>query len=280
MVDPANFDMHLSIVTKLFTIEDTKGIADILNNNAKISEPKCIITFDDGWSDNYEYAFPLLQKYHCPALIFVPVNYISSTSTFWQERLGFLIWKSTEINTVDSRITLKKYGMDKLDEKNKQSSIMNYVRSLKSLSYREIDTIMSDFSQMISLDEVSSVDKHMSWEELVELNSNNIQIGSHACSHKILTQLDSKEIYEELKQSKTIIEDKLRIKVKDIAYPNGNYNKEIGEIAKKTGYELGFGTTFGHVDSSVDKYNLKRININDDIADSKPMFLATILGIF
>ncbi|MET0061928.1 MAG: polysaccharide deacetylase family protein [Candidatus Thiodiazotropha endolucinida] len=279
MVDPANFDMHLSVICEYFKVIDTR----VLLNGNKECKPRCLITFDDGWRDNYEYAYPILMKYNCPAIVFVPLDYISTKKTFWQEKLGYLMWHASKLDSNKSRALLNKYGIDEIcksEGSKKQSAIINYVRSLKARTYKQLEEIKQELLEIVDYGDGSYVDKHMTWDQIRELDKNGIEIGSHACSHKILTELAREEVIAELEKSKTSIENNLQAVVKSIAYPNGDYNDVIGDVARSEGYMYGFGTEFGHVDESSNRYNLKRININDTVADSKPIFLATLIGIF
>jgi peptidoglycan/xylan/chitin deacetylase (PgdA/CDA1 family) len=283
MVDPTNFDMQLEVINKYFSVIDLNTLIHGDKEKKAESAPRCLITFDDGWYDNYDYAYPILKKHDCKAVIFVPLDFVSSENTFWQEKLGYLIWKTAETNTKQSNELLQKLDVFEFNLKNnndKQLGIMNYVRSLKSMTYDEIEQIMTEFSCYKDSDAGSPIDKHMTWDHLLELHNNGIEIGSHACSHKILTKLTSEEVNEELNRSKSILEEKLQSKVNSIAYPNGDYNIEIGGFAEGAGYKCGFGTTYGYVDKESNIYNLERVNINDTVADSKPLFLATLLGIF
>ncbi|MCG8121367.1 MAG: polysaccharide deacetylase family protein [Candidatus Thiodiazotropha endolucinida] len=279
LVDPANFDMHLSVICEYFKVIDTR----VLFNGNKECEPRCLITFDDGWCDNYEYAYPILMKYNCPAIVFVPLDYISTNKTFWQEKLGYLMWHASKLDSDKTRALLNKYGIDEIcksEGSKKQSAIINYVRSLKARTYKQLEEIKQEFLEIVDYGDGSYVDKHMTWDQIRELDKNGIEIGSHACSHKILTELAREEVIAELEKSKTSIENNLQAVVKSIAYPNGDYNDVIGDVARSEGYMYGFGTEFGNVDENSNRYNLKRININDTVADSKPIFLATLIGIF
>lgn len=283
MVDPANFDMHLHTIKEYFELTDTSALAYGVDKRKHGSDPQCLITFDDGWRDNYDYAYPILKKHDCSAIIFVPLNYVSTEQTFWQERMGYLIWNICEKNTKESIEIIQKYGIEDIVLKNKDTKhaeIMNYVRSLKTKSYKEIEGMINELLAILSHSDGSAVDMHMTWDQLKELSDNGIEIGSHACSHKILTKLTDDEVVEELNRSKRNIEDNLETEVISIAYPNGDYNGEIGEMANKVGYKCGFGTEYGYIDKDTDIYNLKRININDVVADSKATFLATLIGIF
>ncbi|MES9969201.1 MAG: polysaccharide deacetylase family protein [Candidatus Thiodiazotropha sp.] len=282
MVTPENFAMQLSLLKECFEILDVHALADSINELKNETDPKCIITFDDAWFDNYDYAYSILEEHSCPAIIFAPTDYVASDKTFWQEELGRLIWSAKQTGSQQSLKLLARYQIesDESDLDSQKNKIMNYVRSLKVKPYEEIDAIISDFTNLNPQDAYPIVDRHMTWEQLNKLSDNGIAIGSHACSHRILTKIDKYETKIELSKSKDIIEKKLNKPVKWIAYPNGDYHKEIGRLANEIGYEYGFGTIYGHLDENTDLYNINRLNVNDAVASNRPMFMATLLGIF
>jgi peptidoglycan/xylan/chitin deacetylase (PgdA/CDA1 family) len=284
MTEPANFDMHLSVVNKYFKVVDIDELSIAQVNHTKLfSMPQCLITFDDGWNDNFEYAYPILKKRGCGAAIFVPIDHISTDDTLWQEKLGHIIFKTTELRTQQSKKILLKYCNNEFFNKDKNEiklEIINYVRTLKSMPYDKINSIVNDFTMILGGIEGSPVDRHMTWDQLLELVENGINIESHACSHKILTRLEMDDVIDEIKRSKKVLEEKLKTRITSIAYPNGDYNPQIGDITKDAGYSYGFGTRYGYVSENSNYYDLERVNIYDGVADSKPMFLATIAGIF
>ncbi|MCU7801811.1 MAG: polysaccharide deacetylase family protein [Candidatus Thiodiazotropha sp. (ex Lucinoma borealis)] len=282
MVDPFHFDMQLKALKECFRIVDIIEFNDLVRSGIPDGPPVCLITFDDGWVDNYNYALPILKRHQCPAIIFVPTYYISSALTFWQETLGYQIAKICEIGTSDAKKLMAKHGLPDIEsgsDINRNIMIKDYVRSLKSLSYNKIDKIMTELTKFHGMIGVSKVDRHLSWDELRELYKSGVAIGSHACTHRILTRLTQDVVESELVESKNTLEDNLGKGIDTIAYPNGDYNNQLGELTKKAGYSLGFGTNYGYVSGTDDLFDIKRINMNDTTASSKPVLLATILGI-
>ena len=108
----------------------------------------------------------------------------------------------------------------------------------------------------------------MSWKQLLELQSHNIQVESHTHTHTPLESLSSSEIQWELTHSKNLIEEHLGKQVRFISFPHGSYNKFVLQAAKNTGYS-GCGTSnFGYATLSSKIYELPRMLIrkNHDIS--------------
>jgi peptidoglycan/xylan/chitin deacetylase (PgdA/CDA1 family) len=82
--------------------------------------------------------------------------------------------------------------------------------------------------------------KHLSWEQIKELDKYGFSFGSHTVSHPDLTKLDSKSLEYELFYSQKILEDKIGKGVVFLSYPFGKYNTKVQEMAKKAGYQRAF----------------------------------------
>lgn len=83
-------------------------------------------------------------------------------------------------------------------------------------------------------------------EQIIEMTSYGIEIGSHLCHHVHLPQLSINQIKKELFDSKIILEKELGKKIYSVAYPFGSYNNDVLEIASEAGYLFGVTTKSGN----------------------------------
>ncbi len=114
-------------------------------------------------------------------------------------------------------------------------------------------------------------------EDLKELSSfPDVSIGSHAKSHTDLTQLNKKEIENELKDSKSIIEDIIGKEVKMFSYPHGGVNKEIRDLVENSGYKIAANSRFDTNKQIKDLHMLNRIEIWN--SDSIKIFKQKLTG--
>jgi peptidoglycan/xylan/chitin deacetylase (PgdA/CDA1 family) len=80
----------------------------------------------------------------------------------------------------------------------------------------------------------------MSTEELQSVNSDLVKIGSHCVSHRFLSGLNENEVWNEISESKEKLENIIGKKVKLLAFPFGDYDNRILELAKEAKYERVF----------------------------------------
>jgi peptidoglycan/xylan/chitin deacetylase (PgdA/CDA1 family) len=162
-------------------------LADYFEKGKELPTLPVIISFDDGWENQFEYALPSLQKYHYPATFFVVTDYIG--------RPGFI-----------------------------------------------------------------------SWPQLQTLLTEGMTIGSHSRSHPRLTKIkDSTKLWDQIFNSKTILETQLEASVEEFAYPYGLYNAKAAAAVKQAGYRAGRGCCSGIAHTSGDVFSLKAVMVPNDM---------------
>jgi peptidoglycan/xylan/chitin deacetylase (PgdA/CDA1 family) len=105
----------------------------------------------------------------------------------------------------------------------------------------------------------------LDWDELRALSS-TFDVGSHGCSHRVMTSLSTWEAKRELTESKRIIEERLGQPVQAFSYPKGSvgdFNRGVERLARSAGYQLIFTTLPGLNREPLNPYRLKRHNVED-----------------
>jgi peptidoglycan/xylan/chitin deacetylase (PgdA/CDA1 family) len=101
----------------------------------------------------------------------------------------------------------------------------------------------------------------MDWEQLREIDRNGVEIGSHTKMHPELTRIAPDEQNEEIAGSKKDLEERLNRPINTFCYPGGDYNQQVKELVKKSGYCCAVTTQRGHVEKGNDPLALRRIPI-------------------
>ena len=106
----------------------------------------------------------------------------------------------------------------------------------------------------------------ISKEDIIRLKDNGMVIGSHGMKHRFLHGLSDRELFYELGESKKLLEDIVRDKIRYFSVPRGMHNRRILKIAKDLGYERIFTSEIGINDNSV--FSLKRISVKRNTGPS------------
>jgi peptidoglycan/xylan/chitin deacetylase (PgdA/CDA1 family) len=277
------FEMHVRILKKHFQILTLQELIELWkSNNCNKEKRYCVITFDDGWVDNYRNAFPLLRKYDVPATIFLPSQLIGSDTLPWPDKLVSLLWRYYRTDSgLDQHVSaLKKYQWLLSGQGTSiEEMIERLIEKVKQMPYSEIDTIINDLQGELGIP-AHEERALLNWEEIEEMSRYGISFGSHSCTHKVLTMLSSEEVKREITESHSMLGSKRINYVPIFCYPNGNYNRHIAEQLKVTGYQAAVSTDFGLESSVPDNlFALRRIGIHNDICRTLPLFAYRLSGI-
>jgi peptidoglycan/xylan/chitin deacetylase (PgdA/CDA1 family) len=100
--------------------------------------------------------------------------------------------------------------------------------------------------------------RHLDWDELQHMVHAGWEIGSHGVSHRALTDMRPSEARRELEASRDVLEQKLDVCVRSIAYPFGAVNTRVARMARDAGYEFGITMHPGKADERADALRLPR----------------------
>ena len=82
-VTPSRFEQFIKERADKFDFISVDELYSVMKNKQKRSKPFAVVTFDDGYSDNYELAYPILKKYDVPFCIYLSVNLVNNGEKVW-----------------------------------------------------------------------------------------------------------------------------------------------------------------------------------------------------
>lgn len=213
----------------------------------KFTNREAVLTFDDGYLNNLNVVYPILNELNLPFTVFVSTEHIE-TGELFPTSIARLIVYGADLKKINVPF-LKIDNEDILDIENRNIIYSKVINALKSKPLEEVRRIVSELKTNLSdQDYITLVEKFksvkpMNWEEVKKLHSLGVTIGSH-CKYHICchSNQDEQEVKAQIIDSKNIIEQKLQTECKYFAYPNGDYTEVSNDFVKTAGYKMGFST--------------------------------------
>lgn len=260
-VSPEFFKQFLMSKQDKIQFVSLDDAVDIIKGNKKTTNPFGVITFDDGYEDNYIYAYPILKELGIPFVIYVSVDLINDHQPIWNYPL--IIERIVRSNDELKLGNGMQLVCRTIKEKNR--AFVELKSWLFSLRY---ETLHDEFTRVLNdylIDDVFP-NNTLTWEQLKEMANDPLcTIGSHTMSHCRLVMKDNDSLMHELHDSKRILSEKLGVEIEHLSYPYGwitDVSEEAIEIAKRAGYKTGLRSFGGPVRrKDKDLFNVKRINV-------------------
>jgi peptidoglycan/xylan/chitin deacetylase (PgdA/CDA1 family) len=284
IVTPQTFDMQMRIVSRFFRPLTMQQLLDVVEGRIECPPRACVITFDDGWFDNCEYAAPILQKYEVPAVVFVATGFVGSNRTFWQEHMTTLLfsaWKAGD----RARPILDKWSIASVlaaPERHARQQIRDFVTDCKRKPQGELRAMISELTDTLRSIDVQTAlpgdDRFMSWGQVAQTTADGlVAIGSHAHSHLPLDSLSDADLLADLQQANVTMNRELGSRSQWFAYPNGNYDQRVMEAVRREGHTMAFTTDSGWVFPGDSPLALKRLNVGERRTNSVAGFVCRLL---
>jgi len=273
----SDFKWQMKHVKKYYSPISFKHLVEHYESKTTLPKNPIIITFDDGYSDNYYNAYPILKELSIPATIFISTDYIGGDNTFWFDWVSFLVNKypghEIKIHSLNENIKLD-------DNLNKRRHIgAKLINELKKVNNDIRLEVLSELHEKYDYllaneeDRIRKLSYPLSWEQIIEMSRNGIDFGSHTTSHPILSKLNNNELKNELMDSKEILEEKLGKDISIFAYPNGlsnDYNENVIKNIKLAGYKFALTYIAGANNiKELKRYEIKRIPIEQETSRNR-----------
>ncbi len=255
-VDPGLFRKHMGIL-KDFDVLSMDRFLLHLKAEKPFPPRSVLVTFDDGYLDLKENAYPVMKELGIPGTVFIVPRFADSPDAMpWWDILHYALKKHRSIKTSKGTLSFNR--------------IAEARRILKKLRRSEIDSILSFFSRETPRSKV-----FMDWKDL-KACQDVFSYGSHTMTHVILPNEEADVASEELVLSRKTIARRLS-SCRSLAYPDGGFVRETAVSAKKAGYEAAFTTRIGFVTTECDRMMIPRVYVaGDESPQDMPAKLAGI----
>lgn len=236
----SQFEDHILLLKKKkFRFLNATELAYFIDYPKEIKLQKMVcITFDDGYQNNLK-AIEILEKHNVSGTFFITSSAINSQTSIWTVNLSLLVLEGSPNKIVFNN---QEYQISTYEER---LHVFNVIRNqLKKVDSKSRNSLFDEILKQFPENELKQlVDKHnyfkmLTWNEIKEVQNENIQFHSHGHFHEIHHEnQDVTTLKSEIVISKKIIEDNLKADVFLFAYPNGNSNSNSAIFLNELGYK-------------------------------------------
>jgi len=279
IVEPDKFEKQIIYLRNKYNVISLNKLLESHSEGAFFPANSAIVTFDDGYEDNYRYAFPILRKHDIPATIFVSTAFVNGAYNSWWEKL-----RNITINTRKNSLLFKykTHIFDfRLDRKSGKEGFFEAMSALfKEANEIEEEKLLNLLSDLLEVNDECVYPRALSWNQMKEMLRSGVDFGAHTHKHRSLSVLDNNDLAVEISKPKKVLEENLGREIFSFAFPYGkaeNLNKHALEVIKSSGYKIALTMTQGLVFKDDSLFSLRRIGVGGN--DTEAVFKLKVDGL-
>ena len=256
---------QMKFIKKNCNILSIDDVVEISNEGKNYPHGSVVVSFDDGFRNNYTAAVPILDDLKIPAVFYIPSGMVGTNIMFWVDQLENCI-NSTEKKRVRIKLDeICEYEISTDEEKiDAIENIKKFCKQNDKLR-KEILAELIDQCQVTPDSSYSKNYEKITWEELHEMNNNRLfTIGGHSLYHDILSELELSVMRQDVLLSIKLLEYNLQTPIKHYSYPEGqpnHYNENVINALKDNGIICCPSAVNGINGYKTDLFDLKRIMV-------------------
>jgi peptidoglycan/xylan/chitin deacetylase (PgdA/CDA1 family) len=267
-IDENSFSTQIEYLKEHFEIVSLSEAVERLRSG-EIKHPTVVITFDDGYQNNFDVAFPILLRERIPATIFLTTGLINTNDTVWYCRFNIALSQTPRTLIEWNGF---KFDLSTLDLKAKASATIQ--GSLKKLEHSQFVTTIRHILMQLGHDPDCSIEIGSPFRMLDKkaigdmVASGLIEFGAHTHNHAILSQLSDQERYNEIRKSIDTVYELTGRPCLYFAYPNGgaeDYNIETIRDLETCGIQIGVTTISGPNNRMTPAMELRRYGVGANL---------------
>lgn len=290
-VTPENFAMQMHYLAKEARVIGIDQLTEELARGDEIPAKTVVITFDDGWADNYEHAFPILKELQLPASIYLATSFIGTNKSYWTDSIAQALQALSEGEKFRATVCARLRESESIPEEassqcctiiesNEKEFLSDeydeLVEYLKTLDYEErmrtVNSILTLAKEFTSSPQQRSF---LTWEEVAKMAQHGITFGSHTHHHQPLIELSDARVKDELANSLLEFKEHNVSPTSVFCYPRGAYSQATQAALKEK--DISYALTVER-ESELDASPalLGRIGIHDDVSNTLALFCSRI----
>ena len=281
-LDITLFKQQIDYFKNNFSVVTMEEVIDSVEKKSVLPTNALLLTFDDGYVDNYTYAFPILNDYGLQGSFFIPgktftehklldvnkIHYIlaaSDINKLLPDLLGRMnYYRGNEFDYPDNDTLFDQYAKaNRFDCK----EVIFVKRILQTVLPERLRNIISSelFEKHLGISEEQlAFELYMTEEQIYTLRRHGMFIGIHGYDHYWLGNLNKEQMQKDISDALNAMDKFIDRKRWVMNYPYGNYNDDVLNYIADHGACLGFTTEVRIADLNVDhKLTLPRFDCND-----------------
>jgi peptidoglycan/xylan/chitin deacetylase (PgdA/CDA1 family) len=260
------FRQQIELLAYRFRPTSLDQVEQFVNGKAEIPDRAVAVTFDDGYTDNYEIAAPVLNELGVPATFYATVDCVDRRTLPWPARLRFCFRNTKKGSWTDSSGTIMPVSSNEERESAFLRSCEECCQLTGAAQEKYVASLANELDIQVPVDSGALM---MNYEQMQALVRQGHIIGSHTMTHPNMAYVNSDVARHEMIESKRRLEQELATPVLHFAYPcpalSPHWTEQTVATSSEVGYATAVTTIGGVARAGDDALRLKRLGSRETV---------------
>jgi peptidoglycan/xylan/chitin deacetylase (PgdA/CDA1 family) len=266
------FDEHLRFLSRHLDVVRPDDITSGLDRRGRY----LLITFDDGYRDNYDRAFPVLRAHGVPATFFVTTGFLGRARVSWWDEIAWMVGRSRRDTMPAGPDLPARLGLTPLHRAETTSELLRVFKTLPADRTEGFLDFVATATGSGRCPDAEASALWMTWDMVRELGDSGMVIGGHTVDHAIMSRLSPDAQERQIRGCAEDLRAQAQMRMRFFSYPvglPGTFSQHTRACLRACGVELAFGASggFEHV-MGFDPLDFRRTNVT--LATSKHLIAA------
>ena len=275
------FDSQIKMISKNFQVVGLDDLDLVLRSG---SGRFVMVTFDDGYLDNYTNAYPILKKYGVPATFFITTGFLDIPKVPWWDEIAWIIRSSHHNRLPANPWTAAPLIFDEPDREGAISRLLGIYKGLPGSATEDYLEFLAEELETGRCPIQIAKELWMTWDMIREMKQNRMTFGGHTVTHPILANLTADQQDEEIGGCHARLIEELGEPIEAFSYPVGgptSYNHDTRMALIRHGFKWCFTYAGGYCHYDLDdRLAVPRTAIETDIDLSMFRAVVTLPQVF
>jgi len=254
-------------LARVYRVIPLSEAVDCLVSGKSLPDYAVCVTMDDGFRSTHDLAFPVLKELAMPASIYLATSFVEEKRPIWVDRVSYSLIQAgqgyADLRRVKSRLKCQP-----------QDQIEQAVAEIERQTGHAMPLSVNDPS-------LPATQRSLDWDQIIAMrDSGLVEFGSHTCTHRIVGRCSRDVAFEELFNSRRLIEERIGGRCDLFCYPNGtpgDFTPESEALAREAGYRSTLTTVAGWNAANASPFALRRLGVNNELNLTR--FQLTVSGV-
>lgn len=243
-----------------------------------------LITFDDGYRDNFEAAYPILASADVPAAFFIATGFIDKPSVPWWDEIAWMTRSSQRTGLPRNVWTIQPVEFDEPDRANAIRQLLSVYKQLEGHETARFLNFLGEATGSGRCPKAEANDLWMTWDMIREMRQGGMSFGAHTETHQLLARLQPEEQDREIRRSKCRLEVQLNESITAFSYPVGKpgaFDEVTRACLQDHGFRWAFSYYGGYADyRGYDRLDMPRVAVEVETGESMFRSMTSLPRVF